>query len=150
MQFTIPETSLRDQAAQDGMTHLSTGIAISRGHKILLLRREPSDFMGGTYELPGGGIDDGESFETAVRREAFEETGLTVTKIVGMFDGFDYTTNVKPKVRQFNVIVEVEPADVVLSPEHDDFAWVTASDVARIHISADMSRCVQDALRLVA
>lgn len=144
--FVIPEETLRQQATKDGITHLSTGIAVTRDGKVLLVRREPNDFMGGSYELPGGGIDSGESFDQAVRREAMEETGLTVTTIVGMFEGFDYSTDKKPQVRQFNFMVEVADSNVRLSSEHDAYTWATEADIPSIEMSTKMQVCVTTAL----
>src|SRR3989338_2841822 len=55
-----------------------------RGGKVLLVH----DFTGRSdtdpspeWELPGGGLDFGESFEDALRREIKEEMGLEVTSI---------------------------------------------------------------------
>jgi 8-oxo-dGTP diphosphatase len=55
----------------------AVSVAIFHDGRFLLVRRgrEPSK---GLYAFPGGRVDDGESDEDAVRRELFEETGLTV------------------------------------------------------------------------
>ncbi len=46
------------------------------GPRILLTRISPAGFPPGTWTLPGGGVDHGESPHDAVRRELHEETGL--------------------------------------------------------------------------
>ncbi len=63
---------------------------VSKG-KILLVHREPKDFLGGNWELPGGGIDDGETFISGLTRELEEEVGLQIKDILRPFEGFDYT-----------------------------------------------------------
>jgi len=44
---------------------------------VLIERRNPPP----GWALPGGFVDYGESYETAAAREAFEETGITVTNL---------------------------------------------------------------------
>lgn len=58
------------------------GIAILIPHdgKILLGKRK-SEHGRGTWGLPGGHIEYGESFEDCVHRELMEETGLKVTNV---------------------------------------------------------------------
>jgi 8-oxo-dGTP pyrophosphatase MutT (NUDIX family) len=52
------------------------------GHVLLLEGRDPADAGKGTWwEIPGGGIDPGETTEAAARRELFEETGITDAEI---------------------------------------------------------------------
>jgi len=141
--FTIPEDGIREQAEKDGVTHFVTGVAIVRDNKVLVVRRVPDDSFGGCYELPGGGVDEGETFMQGVAREAFEETGLTVTAITGMFEGFDYSTSTKAKVRQLNFVVEVADGDVVLEPtEHNDCLWIGPADIDALPTSIEMKQCL--------
>lgn len=53
---------------------------IERDGKILLLQRcDRNPMWDKKWEFPGGKIEAGEDFETAVRREVGEETGLRLT-----------------------------------------------------------------------
>ncbi len=59
--------------------HITVKAVIIYDNKILLLKRtRPSSDGLGVYELPGGGLVEGESFDEAIHREVFEETGLAV------------------------------------------------------------------------
>ena len=52
-------------------------IVYDRTGRCLALRRDPrSNLYPGQWDLPGGKVDDGESFDAALQREVFEETGL--------------------------------------------------------------------------
>lgn len=53
------------------------GIILNEG-KILLIKKARGPYKG-TYDLPGGGIEHGESFENTLEREFLEETGLKVS-----------------------------------------------------------------------
>jgi len=132
------EATVREKAANDGMTHLSTGVAIVQDGKILGLRRIPDDYPGGMFELPGGGIEDGETFMDALKREVSEETGLTVRTFLGMFSGFGYSTPKKPRIRQFNFLVTVDDSGVKLSPEHDAYEWVDEESLAKLPMTDEM------------
>lgn len=149
----LSDDAFRRQAARDGITHLSTGVAIVQGHQVLMVRRARAkgDFMAGNFELPGGGVEPGEDLETSARREVKEETGLTVREVVRRFEGFDYSTDRKPKVRQLNFLVEVTPGEVLLDPrEHDAYTWVDATNLAAVTTSASTRHSVEVALRIAS
>jgi 8-oxo-dGTP pyrophosphatase MutT (NUDIX family) len=134
----------RALAAKDGVTHFSTGVAVVRDGKVLVVLRVAHDDYGGVYELPGGGVEPGECFADCVAHEMTEETGLHVTKILRMLAGFDYATSRKPHVRQINFVVEVGPGEVQLDhDEHDDFRWIGPEDVDSLQNTDQMKTCLR-------
>lgn len=59
---------------------IAVGLVFSDdGDKILIQRRPDEGLLGGLWEFPGGKQEDGESMETACRREVKEELGIDVT-----------------------------------------------------------------------
>ena len=62
------------------MTPLAVVAAVlERGGKIFIARRALDRARGGTWEFPGGKIEQGETPEQALRRELMEELGVETT-----------------------------------------------------------------------
>jgi 8-oxo-dGTP diphosphatase len=59
---------------------VGVGVFVKRNEKILLGKRKGSHGAG-TWALPGGHLEPGESFETCCKREVLEETGLIINNI---------------------------------------------------------------------
>ncbi|MFF0489114.1 NUDIX hydrolase [Nocardia sp. NPDC004068] len=137
------ERTLRRRASADGIEHFVVGVALFRNGKLLVVRRVAEDWQGGMYELPGGGVEPGESFADCVARELFEETGLRLRRIVDVVGDFDYATRTKARVRKYTFVVEAEPGEVTLAPgEHDEFRWIDAAGLAELPMVADMRETV--------
>lgn len=58
---------------------LAVAVIIARNNTLLLGKRGPHTRQPGKWSFPAGFVDRGEQVEGAARREAYEETGLTVT-----------------------------------------------------------------------
>ena len=143
----IDEELIRQKAKEEEVTHFATGIAVFQDGRLLVVRRVAhDDFLAGEWELPGGGVDAGETIEQGAARELKEETNLDVEKIIGTFEGFDYSTPKKPKVRQVNFKVSVKPSDIILT-EHDMFRWITASEVIELKTNDVMHNCLVNAFK---
>ncbi len=78
-----PEPGCRYQRRPGAYAILSVGRRM-----LLTVQQEP----GPEYQLPGGGIDAGESAQTALHREAFEETGWSIGRLrrLGAYRRFCY------------------------------------------------------------
>jgi 8-oxo-dGTP diphosphatase len=127
--------ALYDEARRQGFERLVVGAVIVQGSKVLLLRRAAADFMGGLFELPGGGVEPQESILDALAREVDEETGLTGCEALQYFGAFDYLSESGEQTRQLNFLVRVNPADLRLSPEHETAAWVAPDEIDSFNMS---------------
>lgn len=112
-----------------------TGIIKFQDEFLSVQRSKNDDFMPGSWEFPGGNIEEGETIIEALKREVFEETGISINadkvKIVNLYD------KIKEKEEKYHYIeldflIEVESKDleIKLSKEHDDYRWVKSdSDI---------------------
>jgi len=102
--------------------------------RCLLIRRSPHNrsFVG-SWEWPGGKVDAGEDYATAVVREAREETALDV-EITGLAGAMQFEM---PKVSVVLLCMEVRQlgGSLKLSEEHDDAAWVALEDFSKWEIT---------------
>jgi 8-oxo-dGTP pyrophosphatase MutT (NUDIX family) len=56
------------------------GFIFSKDGKILLGKNRKGGVYEGSFVVPGGGVDDGETKEIALHREMLEETGINIAK----------------------------------------------------------------------
>ena len=91
--------------------------------KILILKRSTdSKTNPGKWELPGGKVDQGESFDHALIREVYEETNLKISleHVVGASEQNLHI------IRAVHIIMsgKIVEGDLNLSSEHEGYAWV--------------------------
>jgi 8-oxo-dGTP pyrophosphatase MutT (NUDIX family) len=88
---------------------------ISDQGRALLLRRGKGGDHPLRWGLPGGHLEEGETAETAARREVREETGYRFRGEMSLLaDDGHFTTYIARGVKEF---------DVSLNDEHDGFVW---------------------------
>ena len=90
--------------------------------KILIIKRaSDSKTNPGKWELPGGKVDQGESFDKALLREVYEETNLKITldNVVGA------SQQNLPLIRAVHIIMsgKIVEGELNLSSEHEGYAW---------------------------
>ena len=110
---------------------------IRHNGKFLLLREvAPDGTQIGKYQIPGGMIELGEPYMDALLREVKEETGLTVRPIAPiMVDGWQPTLEgVKHQIIAVFYLCESQSDKVVLSHEHDDYAWVSPGELSKYEV----------------
>jgi 8-oxo-dGTP diphosphatase len=84
----------------DARPNLGVGIFIWKDGKFLMGRRVGKHGRG-TWSVPGGYIEFGESFEEAAKRETEEETGLKITNLKFM----SATNNLFPEEQKHTVTI---------------------------------------------
>ncbi|RLE45947.1 hypothetical protein DRJ22_03230 [Candidatus Woesearchaeota archaeon] len=126
-----------------GSQKISTGGCLIVDDKVLVVRRSPKEsFLTGWFELPGGGVEFGESPQDAVIREFFEETNIRVS-IVDIIRVFSYVSddNSKHTVEiVFLVKALSNVSDIRLSEEHDDFRWISLDELNNLKISEEIKK----------
>ena len=62
------------------VTHVAVGVIINQHDQVLVSKRRLGSHRGGLWEFPGGKKEISESIEQALKRELFEELGISLTK----------------------------------------------------------------------
>lgn len=109
----------------------AVAVAVFRGGRILAMRRSPQKDAGaGAWEALSGRVRPGEQPLAAARREAREECGLEVAIDPRPVAAYQAKRNLEDMVMVVYRGVS-ETGEVVLSDEHDAFAWMTPAEFAR-------------------
>jgi 8-oxo-dGTP diphosphatase len=121
------------------------GLVFDRGRILLVLRgQEPAR---GTWSVPGGRVERGESDAAAVVREVLEETGLPVAAgaLAGTVER-DAPTGDVYVIRDY-VCRPAEGADVGAvrgGDDADDAAWFTPDEVRRLDTSPGLVEALEE------
>lgn len=72
---------MSESGSAERMQRLGAYAVVVAGRRLLLTRISATGFPAGSWALPGGRIEHGESPWTAVERELYEETGLRASGV---------------------------------------------------------------------
>ena len=128
---------------------LAVSAAIFRDGKVLLVRRARSPGKG-TYSLPGGRVEFGETLHTALHREVSEETSLKIDivelagwrEVVPTAEGGGHYVIMSFAARW-------RAGDVVLNEELDDHQWLAPDAFGELRTTPGLQDIVQSARRFL-
>ena len=98
---------------------------INDADEILLSKRPKNKHLAGFWEFPGGKVEEGESFEIALKREIEEELNIEIN-IKNKLGEENYQDD-KINVKLHYFICSHANGEIILS-EHEDSAWVTKNE----------------------
>lgn len=139
----IDYDKLAEGARRDGVALITVGAVIADDEdRILIMKRNADDFLGGYYEVPGGKADPGETIPDALKRELYEETSLQLHRVLRFIDAFDYHASDGRHCRQFNFHVSANPGEIVLT-EHQLYRWLPVAEALGLSPMTDeMRQCL--------
>ena len=107
---------------------IGAGILYTDGEKILLLKRNGSDNEG-TWAIPGGKVEKGESYLDAARRESIEECGKVLGNRIEDFQSRDGAHHFYTYLYSVS-----KPFECELSKEHSKWKWVNLNEVEKMNL----------------
>jgi mutator protein MutT len=115
--------------------HIVAVVAVIRndaGKFLVLKRRDDEIAYPGKYTFPGGKVEDNDTVEETLAKEAMEEANLTLKpgKILLKDKAFIRPDNQTVKV--FSYLCETEPGEVKISSDFTDFKWVSLSELSSL------------------
>lgn len=113
--------------------------------KILLLLRSSNVEQGGTWGVPAGKLEKGETSKEAVVREIYEETSFITQKVTVKYfrsifvryPSYDF------KYHMYSLILENEPKIIIDGKSHTEFRWVKPNDALKLNLIQDEDSCIK-------
>jgi len=112
------------------------------GKLLALLRSETDPSRPLSWDLPGGGLEEGEKLEDSIRREIREEIGIEVGEISVFAAESDFNKNGKYSV-QIAYIGTVDNPTITLSYEHKEYRWITRDEFLALESSYKIKKFLQ-------
>jgi 8-oxo-dGTP diphosphatase len=116
-------------------------------HNLVLIvqRARAADEFGGIWEIPSGKLEPEESLTEACRREAYQETGLTLNPLeaVSAIEFWKHKSGTRIHCVQVNFICPLFGTgrhQVQLSEEHCSYQWIALETMGEGLLSPEMQQ----------
>lgn len=126
--------------SSDVRVRVTVGAAIVVDNEVLLIKRAAHEHLAGTWELPSGKLEEGETHAEALAREVYEEVGVIMTYQLLALPNGTYHSKSGRLTTQYNYLIEVDSTELTLSEEHDEFTWLPLRELETSDIVDDWTR----------
>ena len=113
---------------------------IKKDNKYLIAQRNRNKHFAFHYEFPGGKVDKGETFESALQREIKEELSIGIKIYKKISSQIHKDDKINVKVHYF--LCEHSDGKIILS-EHEDLKWVTKKELSSYRMAPGDSKIIK-------
>jgi ADP-ribose pyrophosphatase len=126
------------------------GCFVEHSGRILLLHRHQDKPEGGTWCLPAGKLNAGETAVEAMIRETKEETGHAIdpSRLVYIKKTFVAYPTYQFVYHVFKTELDKRPAIALKTDEHTEHKWVTPEEALAMDLIPDEDACIKFAYGL--
>ena len=129
--------------------YLALKAVIVKDEKILILRRtKKENCFREMWDIPGGGINFGETPEEALKREVKEETNLEV-EVIKPLRVWTFFKDENTQVVGVTMFCRYKSGDIRLSEEHEEFKWIRPEEIEKYNVHEGIKCDVRVAINLI-
>lgn len=123
---------------------VSEGILECNG-EILIVQRSEHCSSPGTWSGPGGKLDPGEDFDTALVRELNEEIWVDISDYPKdvLFHKYFYFLEKNIEICFYKVLCTEKPT-IILNDEHQNYIWVTLKKALTMNLTEDFDSILKE------
>lgn len=125
------------------MKQAVNNIIVNEKGQVLILKRavRKEKAYPGLWDLPGGGVEAGETLQKAAAREAKEETGLDIKPEENYF----YVYHYKDKdLYVYGMISESKDNNVALSEAHTELKWISKDEYNNFEYTPSVGATIKE------
>lgn len=102
-------------------------VVVNKEGKILITKRAEGRIYSGYWDLPAGGVNEGETLEEGAKRETKEEVGFDLTNLK---KGVTVPLKTDDLIQEITFYMsKVDNPEVLLNDEHTEYKWVLPIEV---------------------
>ncbi|MEJ5363944.1 MAG: A/G-specific adenine glycosylase [Desulfosoma sp.] len=126
---TVAERPAKRRRPSPEHVSVAVGVLYKNG-EIFIQKRPPGGLMAGLWEFPGGKLENGESPEEAVKRELFEELGVTIRVLEKVAEIRHAITRFRILLHAFRCVLDPPTQDLALRSAVEAL-WVPPESLGR-------------------